>query len=190
LGEKIMVKIVTTPNLVLSKIAEPVKKIDKDIKKILDNMVVALNTAKDPIGVGLAAPQIGIPLQIFITKPTPSSNVQFFINPKILELKDEITEPEIAEKRKEAPVKLEGCLSIPNIWGEVKRKSIVTLSYVDENGIKTKKTFRGLMATIVQHEVDHLKGVLFPKHVLEQEGILYKSTKDEKGEDVFEEINI
>jgi peptide deformylase len=191
LGEKIMVKIVTTPALVLSQASRPVKKIDKEIKRIISYMIVALNSAKDPVGVGLAAPQIGISLQIFITKPTINSKIQVFINPKIVNTDTKATESEIKLKaKKNAAVKLEGCLSLPSIWGEVKRKPIATISYMDENGNKIKNTFRGLMATIVQHEIDHLNGILFPKLVLEQKGILYKSEKGEKGEDVFEEIKI
>ena len=191
-----MTKIVTTPNPVLSGKAQTVKNIDKEIKQIIADMIVALNSASDPIGVGLAAPQIGIPLRIFITKPTISSDIKIFINPKFIDSKEKniseaLPEPKITTKsKKEKEVKLEGCLSLPNIWGEVKRKPIVTLTYMDEHGKQITKTFRGLMATIVQHEMDHLDGVLFPKHVLEQKSVLYKSVKDEKGQDIFEEIKI
>lgn len=186
-----MVQIVKAPTPVLSETAKPVKKIDAEIKKILKDMIVALNAASDPVGVGLAAPQIGKSLQIFITKPTLKSKIQIFINPEIIKEEAVPAESEIKPKpKKRMAVKLEGCLSLPNIWGEVKRKPSITLSYLDENGIKNTKTFQGFMATIIQHEMDHLQGILFPKHVLEQKRTLYKSTKDEKNEDVFEEISI
>ena len=86
--------------------------------------------------------------------------------------------------------KLEGCLSLKDIWGDVVRSPEVTLEYFDEKGKKHTKTFNGFLATIIQHEMDHLEGILFPKRVLEQKGTLYKSEKDEKGQDIFEEIKI
>ncbi len=186
-----MVEIVTAPATVLSEKAKPVKKIDPEIKKIINNMIIALNSASDPVGVGLAAPQIGLSLQIFITKPLPNSKIQVFINPKIISKGiDAKTEIIKSKKAKQEDLKLEGCLSLPNIWGEVKRKPTITISYLDETGKKYKKTFKGFMAIIIQHEMDHLNGVLFPKKVLEQKGTLYKSTKGEKNEDVFEEISV
>ena len=81
-------------------------------------------------------------------------------------------------------------MSLPTIWGPVLRSSSVTLSYLDEYGKSHKKKFSNFLSTIIQHEMDHLQGILFPKRVLEQKGILYKSHKNEKGEDVFEEITI
>lgn len=187
-----MTKIVTTPATVLSEKAKPVKKVNKEVRQIIANMKSALNSASDPIGVGLAAPQIGISLRIFITKPMINSTIQTFINPQIIASKDPRPEPKIAPKgkKKNKEVKLEGCLSLPSIWGEVKRKPSITISYLDEDGNKKTNTYKGLMAIIVQHEIDHLNGVLFPKHVLIQKGILYKSKRNEKGEDIFEEINI
>ena len=82
-------------------------------------------------------------------------------------------------------------LSLQDIWGIVERHSTVTLSYLDATGKKhDKEKFTGFMATIIQHEVDHLNGILFPKRVIEQKNKLYKSSKDTKGETVFEEIAI
>jgi peptide deformylase len=179
-----MGQIVIAPNNVLAQNAKPIKKIDKSVLEIIEKMKKALLSAKDPVGVGLAAPQIGVPLQIFLTKPTSTSPITVFINPEV-KLLGKPTKP---QKGKE--IKLEGCLSLPNIWGEVKRKSTLSITYLDENGNKITKRFGGFMATIVQHEMDHLKGVLFTKRVLEQKGTLYRSEKDENGEDVFDEIKI
>ena len=200
-----MLKIVSAPNPVLSELSKNVGKIDKSILNLLSEMSKALLSAKDPVGVGLAAPQVGIPLQIFIAKPTTKSKIQVFINPKI-ETSDEQqvtgnketglpTEasakvgPQQTSKQKET-TKLEGCLSLPAIWGEVKRAPTIKISYMDENSKKYAREFKGFMATIIQHEMDHLNGILFPKRVLEQKGTLYKSHKNEKNEDVFEEIEI
>ena len=198
-----MLKIVQAPNPVLSQKTKEVKKIDKSILKLLEGMTQALLSAKDPVGVGLAAPQVEKSLQIFIAKPTLKSKNQVFINPKIIQktkishlttdndrgqqLNDISTKKLPANPRQ---TKLEGCLSLPNIWGEVKRESEITVSYLDEKGNLLTRKFSGFIATIIQHELDHLNGILFTKRVLEQKGTLYKSHKDEKGEDVFEELEI
>jgi peptide deformylase len=147
-------------------------------------MEESLDFATDPIGVGLAAPQVGKSLAIFIIKPTEKSKAQVFINPKITK----IEEP--TGKAKGKTKKLEGCLSLHNIWGEVERAKAVWLEYLDETGKPHHKKFTGFIATIIQHEVDHLNGILFPKRVLEQKGTLYESKKNNKGEDIFEELTI
>jgi peptide deformylase len=190
-------KIVQAPNTVLSSVAKPVGKIDKSIKDLLKDMEVALASASDPEGVGLAAPQIGKSLQIFLVKETPDAQLKVFINPKIENFKDkpvEKTEPKPDKKekktRKEKGVQLEGCLSLKDIWGVVKRHDEVTVSYKDENGTKHTKTFDGFMSIIIQHETDHLNGILFPKRVLEQNQKLYQSVKNKKGETEFEELEI
>lgn len=187
-----MLKIVNAPNPVLSDIAEPISKVDARVRKVIEEMKIALAHTTDPKGVGLAAPQVGKSVRIFVAKPSDKSEVMIFINPKILDQspeKDYVKRPkkDVSEK---ASKKLEGCLSLPAIWGPVLRSSSVTVSYLDEDGKSHKKKFSNFLATIVQHEMDHLDGVLFPKRVLEQKGQLYKSSKNEKGEDIFEEIEI
>lgn len=181
-----MLPIVNAPHSVLSEKSKPIKKIDSGIIKLISDMKDTLLSAKDPIGVGLAAPQVGKSLQLFITKPTQNSPFTVFINPKMKILKEAI----IKKKTKKSGNKLEGCLSLPLIWGEVERGPIVEVSYQDESGKEKNKIFKGFMAVIIQHEMDHLNGVLFPKRVLEQKGKLYKSEKDEKGQEIFNEINI
>lgn len=181
-----MSKIVIAPNQILAKKAKPVGIVNKNILEIIEEMKLALLSASDPVGVGLAAPQIGKSLQIFITKPTSESKIKVFINPRIKQLEKSDSKKETRKKY----TKLEGCLSLPAIWGEVKRSSVLTLEYLDEKGKKRTNVFRGFMATIIQHEVDHLNGALFPKKVLEQKGTLYKSGKNKEGKEVFEEIQI
>lgn len=180
-----MLEIIKAPHPVLAQKAKTVKQVDKSILKLIDDMKESLDNATDPIGVGLAAPQVARGLALFIAKPSLKSKVFVFINPKILA--KTITPKNTKEEQTR---KLEGCLSLPNIWGGVKRYATVTLEYMDETGKTHKRKFTGFMATIIQHEVDHLNGVLFPKRVLEQKGTLYQSEKDEKGEDVFEELKI
>ena len=197
-----MLSIINAPNGVLSRSAKKVSKIDAKILKLIEEMKKSLLSARDPIGVGLAAPQVGKSLQVFIAKPNEKSPILVFINPAIEKFIDTLSQPKRESKQSEKTtrakekagidknIQLEGCLSLKDIWGEVKRHPGVLLSYQDENGKSHSQNFSGFMATIIQHEIDHLNGVLFPKRVLEQKGQLYKSRKDEKGEDVFEEIEI
>ena len=187
-----MLKIVTAPNSVLSYIAKHVPRINAGVVGLVEEMKKILARTTDPKGVGLAAPQVGKPLRIFIAKPTDKSNFMVFINPEIIAQSSQVDyvkrpKNDVSEK---ASKKLEGCLSLPAIWGPVLRSSSITISYLDEHGKSHKKQFSNFLATIVQHEIDHLNGILFPKRVLEQKGKLYKSHKNEKGEDVFEEIDI
>ncbi len=177
-----MKQIVLTPNPVLSQITQPVTHLNKEIKDILQEMKEALLAACDPKGVGLAAPQIGYSLQIFAIKPTVKSPVTFFINPEIVSENQELGK-EIKQK-----TPLEGCLSIPNTWGVVKRKQAITIQYLNIHGKKTIKTFSGFPAIIVQHEMDHLQGILFTARVLEQQGKLYEITEDEEGKENLKEL--
>ncbi len=183
-----MAEIVNAPSKVLSQKAQEVKKVDSKILKIIEEMKQALLSVTDIIGVGLAAPQIGVSLRIFIMKPSEKSQIQTIINPKILQTWENTSKDK--KKKKEKNFKLEGCLSLKDIWGTVERSQKVKISYLDEHGLEHVKTFAGFVATIVQHEIDHLEGILFPKKVLEQKGTLYKSHKNKKGEDVFDELDI
>jgi peptide deformylase len=198
-----VIKIVTAPNSVLSDIAKPILRVDASVAKIITEMKEALLKTTDPKGVGLAAPQVGKSLRIFIAKPTDESEIMVFINPVVTKIsagqkqigtgknqRESVSKPAKIRGSKKASKKLEGCLSLPSIWGPVLRASSLTLSFLDEQGKPHEQAFSGFMATIIQHETDHLNGVLFPKRVLEQKGILYKSSKNKIGEDEFEEIEI
>jgi len=180
-----MLQIIKAPNSVLSQKAKRIVKVDKAISRLITAMIEAMEDATDPIGVGLAAPQIGKSLRLFIAKPTQKSKILVFINPQIVKKTKKET-----HSKKEEHKKLEGCLSLLNIWGEVERFNSIWVSYLDESEKKHNRRFDGFLATILQHEIDHLDGILFPKRVLEQKGTLYKSEKDEEGHDVFEEIKL
>ncbi|MEK7571898.1 MAG: peptide deformylase [Patescibacteria group bacterium] len=187
-----MLSIVQSPNKVLSQKAKPVTSIDKRIRDLLREMEETLLSAQDPEGVGLAAPQVGKAVQIFIVKQSPKSPLLTFINPKIesrMQAPHEVHGGKTKTKNKKG-VQLEGCLSIQDIWGVVKRAHGVILSYQDETGEQHKKTFDGFLATIIQHECDHLEGILFPKRVFEQHNHLYRSRKNAEGETAFEEITL
>ncbi|MFH0864301.1 MAG: peptide deformylase [Candidatus Gottesmanbacteria bacterium] len=177
--------IVTTPNSVLIQPSQPVGKIDKKILDSIEEMKKTLLSADKPKGVGLAAPQIGKPLRIFITKPFPKSEITIFINPEIIWQAKEMTNG-VPERDN----KLEGCLSIPKIWGIVKRSISLKLKYQTPDTKIHTKVFSGFMATIIQHEMDHLDGRLFSSRVLEQKGKFYKTTKDEDGKEILEEYKL
>ena len=190
-----MIKIITAPAQILSQKTKDVSRVNKSTRNLLSEMKQALLLAKDPEGVGLAAPQVGKPLSIFVINPTQKSPIKVLINPKIVssikyQVLSKKNDPIQNTKYKIQNTRLEGCLSLPNIWGEVKRKPSLPLEYIDEKGRSYTQTFKGFMATVIQHEIDHLNGVLFTKRALEQNGQLYKSYKNEEGEDVFEEIEI
>lgn len=179
-----MLAIVKAPNPILSQKTKQVVKVDRAILNLINEMELSLDAASDPVGVGLAAPQIGKSLKLFIAKPTVKSVMSVFINPKITAKKP------LEKTDGKKTHKLEGCLSLVNIWGEVERSPEIVLEYLDQSGKFHKRKFVGFMATIIQHEVDHLNGILFPKRVLEQGGTLYQSSKNAKGEDEFEELKI
>ena len=193
-----MYKMVVTPAPSLLEIAKPVEKFDKKLKEIVRGMHETLDATFDPVGVGLAAPQVGISKRIFLSKPREDGPTEVYINPEILpnggeeEVPHFTNNPDVeAHKPKKSKGRfLEGCLSVPNIWGNVSRKKKVKLSWQDEEGKRHARIFSGFPAVIVQHELDHLNGVLFTKHVLEQGEQLYKSYKNEEGEDEFEEISV
>lgn len=185
-----MLSIVQAPKPVLASVASPIQKVDKTITSLIKEMTESLLNAKDPEGVGLAAPQVGKSLQLFIVKESKKDPLMVFINPQLVIPKGEklATNDDSDEKHKE--VKLEGCLSLQDIWGIVHRYPKVEVEYMDEKGEKHHDVFDGFMATIIQHEVDHLQGILFPRRVLEQKGQLYKSVRNKKGEMEFEEISV
>jgi peptide deformylase len=184
--------IVTIPNPVLSTPSKKVDAVDKKITEIIKQMKKDLLGTTNPKGVGLAAPQIGIGLRIFITKPTAKAPIRVFINPEIIASSDDLAEinrpaGKASLKRDE---KLEGCLSVPGVWGHLRRASWVKLKYQDESAEEKTEMFDGFMATIIQHETDHLNGILYTQRVLEQKEKLYTIETDEKGDETLEEIRI
>lgn len=179
-----MKQMVVVPHSVLTSVAKPITSFDNKLKRLLADMKETLLATKNPKGVGLAAPQIGEPYRVFVTKPTEKSTLRAFINPEIVRATGE------TDGVPERENKLEGCLSIPAIWGKVKRSEKLTLKFQDETGKAHEQEFSGFMATIIQHETDHVNGILFTRRVLEQKGKLYQSTVDKEGKETLEEIAI
>ncbi|NTU47242.1 peptide deformylase [Candidatus Roizmanbacteria bacterium] len=170
-----MLKIVNVPNPVLTTPTKKIEVFDASLKKLVKEMEKTLDAQVDPQGVGLAATQIGQGISLFIMKPTEDSPIEAIVNPEILK----IEEGKISEAPKKKKSQLEGCLSIPRIWSTVHRPRRVFLAFQDLEGKKQQKWFTGFKAVIVQHEVDHLNGILFTQRAIEQQSQLYK---EEKGE--------
>lgn len=170
-------EVVKAPDARLRVKTKPVKKINPGLLKTLKDMVKLTKTFKNPEGVGLASTQVGLTESFFVAK-----NGEKFtpvINPKIL------------WTGKRTKKYFEGCLSVPNMWGEVKRATYLKVSYQNSEGKTIKAALKGIPAWIFQHEIDHLNGILFSDRVLEQKGKFYKYTgKDKTGTDTFEEITI
>ncbi len=159
--------------------SKPVAKIDKKILGLIQDLKDTLAVQKDPEGVGLAAPQLGKNLQIFVIN---FKNIQrVVINPEILEIKENWKNKQACRSRDKKPgfKIMEGCLSLPNYYSPIKRASLVKIKYINENGKKTIEDFKDFYAQIILHEMDHLKGTLFIDRLLEQKKKLYKLEHDE-----------
>ena len=131
---------------VLKKVSEPVKRIDKKVKRILKDMTDTLY--KSGNGIGLAAPQVGILQRIVVIDLQDGKGLLELINPVIT-------------KKEGSRIACEGCLSVPNFEGEVERAEYVECEYTDPHGKKQFIAADGLMAVCLQHETDHLDGILF-----------------------------
>ncbi|MBI2019401.1 peptide deformylase [Candidatus Daviesbacteria bacterium] len=170
-------KVVKAPDPKLRVQTKPVKKINGALSQTLKEMAALTKTFKDPEGVGLAATQVGLEESFFVAK----DGKQFIsvVNPKVLS---------VGKRTKKY---FEGCLSVPNMWGEVRRALSIKVTYQDTAGKTVTQTLTGIPAWIFQHEIDHLNGVLFSDRVLQQKGRFYKFTgKDKTGTDTFEEVII
>lgn len=163
-------KILIVPHPTLNKVADPVKKFDTQLGKTVQDMIDTLYAQHDPIGVGLSAPQIGALDRICLIKPEENAQVQVLINPKITK--------SIFGSKKRKPM-LEGCLSIPDVWGHVLRPEKVHIRFQDLDGTFHDQVYTGFASVVVQHEIDHLDGILFTKHTLQQGYQLYKEVDGE-----------
>jgi len=171
-------KIVDIKHKALRLKSKNIKKIDKRILKLIEEMKTTLLSQSDPEGVGLAAPQVGKNLRIFIMHyPEDKIYTKVIINPKLILTKNQKQKV----KRSEKDI-LEGCLSLPHYYGPVERVNYIKLEYLDENNNKQIEEFKGFAAQIVQHELDHLEGKLFIDYILEQKSPLYYIRGDEVSE--------
>ena len=141
--------ILVEPDIILRQKSQPVNTVGRDEQKLMNDMLDTMYAAN---GIGLAAIQIGVPQRIIvmdISKDKENKNPMYFVNPVI---KNRDLEKSIYE---------EGCLSVPNQFAEIERPSKCEVEYLDYNGKKEILKAEGLLATCIQHEVDHLEGILF-----------------------------
>ncbi|QOG08071.1 peptide deformylase [Aureimonas sp. OT7] len=162
--------LIILPDPILRQVSEPVERIDDAVRAFADDM---LETMYDAPGIGLAAIQVGVPrrmLVIDLAKEDEPKTPLVFINPQILSTSDE---PSLYE---------EGCLSIPEYYAEVERPASLTVRYQDLEGKTQELAADGLLATCLQHEIDHLNGVLFIDHIskLKRDMVIRKFTKAAK----------
>jgi peptide deformylase len=156
---------------VLRQLSKPVTQIDKKVLELIKDLKDTLVVQKDPEGIGLAAPQIGKNVRIFLMKPKPSDPITVIINPKIVSIEKQKAGNKKSKKRTDI---MEGCLSLPHFYGPLVRAPKIIIEYMDENGSKQTQSYEGLLAQIVQHEIDHLDGVIFIDRLLEQKKPLYE----------------
>lgn len=162
--------LIILPDPVLRKVSKPVERIDAESLTLADDM---LATMYDAPGIGLAAIQIGVPRRLVVidvSKEGEEKTPQVFFNPEILAASDERSTYE------------EGCLSIPDYYAEVERPAAVTVRYIDRAGQQQTIEADGLLATCLQHEIDHLNGTLFIDHIsrLKREMVIRRFTKAAK----------
>jgi len=157
---------------VLKKASEPVAEVDADLRALMDDMLETMYAAP---GIGLAAIQVGEPRRVIVmdlARGEEAKAPRFFVNPEIL-WRSEETQPWE-----------EGCLSVPEIYDEVERPAKVKLRYLDYDGKSVEEEAEGLFAVCIQHEMDHLDGVLFIDHLsrLKRDRAVSKVKKAAKAE--------
>ncbi len=162
--------ILTEPNKILRQISKPVEKVGKEEQILMDDMLETMYNAK---GIGLAAIQIGIPKRIIvldISKEENDKTPMFFVNPVVKNKNIELSTYE------------EGCLSVPNQFAEIDRPSECKVEYLDYNGEKKFLEAKGLLATCIQHEMDHLEGILFIDYLSKlKKTMIIKKLSKQKG---------
>lgn len=148
--------------------------IDKNITNLITDLVDTALAQENPTALGLAAPQIGVFKRVFVARIR--NKYKPFINARIL------------KSSQKQGAYLEGCFSVPTIYGHVTRSLEVTVESQDKGGKKTIRTYKGLAARIIQHEIDHLEGKLFIDLTYEQNGKIFRIEKDKKGKEQLVEI--
>ena len=162
--------IITAPDPRLQAVSVDVDTVDDEIRKLVDDMAESMYAAD---GIGLAAVQVGVPKRVLVIdldQKEGKKNPRAYINPKILWASDEVAVYE------------EGCLSVPEIWDDVERPARIKAEYLDRDGKKQLLEADGMLATCLQHEMDHLNGVLFIDHLsrLKKSMAIKKLTKSKK----------
>ena len=162
--------IIIEPDPILRQKSEPIENINNDTRNLLDDMLETMYAAP---GIGLAAVQVGILKRIVVIDVSKKDQEKKPIH---------LINPEITFKSKKTSVFEEGCLSLPGYFAEIERPSECKVKYIDYNGVKKELNADGLLATCIQHEIDHLDGILFIDYLskLKKDLILKKVKKQKK----------
>lgn len=168
-------KIITPKNPVLTEKASPVGKIDQELQSTIDSMILTMRGAN---GVGLAAPQVGLPLRMAVieTPPEYDEEDEEIPNSRTLYV---IINPEIVWQSRKKVKGVEGCLSIPGYLGEVSRHQAIRVKGLDRRGKALDLKLKGWDARIFQHEIDHLDGVLYTDRLTAPENYWSEEEYDE-----------
>ena len=163
-------QIITEPNKILREKSLPVDKVDVDLQKLMDDMLETMYAAP---GIGLAAIQVGVPKRVIVLDLAPKDqpkNPMYFIN------------PEIIKKSENDSIYEEGCLSVPGQFAEIARPDRCHVKYLDYYGEKKEIKAEGMLATCIQHEMDHLEGILFIDYLskLKKTMIIKKLSKEKR----------
>lgn len=154
--------IITAPNKILYEKSEKVQTINEEVKKIINELVETANSQTEPEAAGLAAPQIGYNKRIILVrdfKVIPNSEKMIITNIIMIN-------PRIISESKDEEIDWESCLSIPYMYGKVKRPYSIKVIYTDEKGLEKKIKAKDFFARVIQHEVDHLNGILFDTKII------------------------
>ncbi|SUS07617.1 peptide deformylase [uncultured Defluviicoccus sp.] len=162
--------IIIAPDPRLKRSAQPVGQVDRRVRRLMDDMLDSMHRAN---GIGLAAPQVGVLQRVIVVDISPPQSPP---DPVCM------ADPEIIWESEEAVVGEEGCLSLPEFYADVTRPKSVCVRYLDRAGARRELTAEGLLAKCVQHEIDHLDGILFVDHLssLKRNIILRKLAKSKK----------
>ncbi len=151
--------------------SKPVTVFDDALRQTIIQMARVLAQASDPIGVGLAANQVNVLKRIFVMRIDPATPTDVFINPQIVIRQKKNIQQTISDQDDEP---LEGCLSVPRIWAPIDRDWMIRLSWHDEYQKQHEQDFEGFQAAVIQHEIDHLDGILFTQRAMEQGKPIYE----------------
>jgi len=146
-------EILTVPNPLLKQVSKPVEAVDDELRALMDDMLETMYAAP---GIGLAAVQVGVPKRVIVmdlARQDEPKQPRYYVNPEIVWRSEETSPYE------------EGCLSVPDIFDEVERPAQVKLRYLNYQGERVEEDADGLFAVCIQHEMDHLDGVLFIDHL-------------------------
>lgn len=170
-----MVKnIIALPDEKIRNKSQEVNSFDQNLRGLIRDLVDTSEIQTDPPALGMAAPQIDVFKRTFVAKIR--NKFRPFINPKIIKVNDKET------------ALMEGCFSVKGLYGQVMRPSEIEVEYQNPFGKKVTAKLKGLAAKIFQHELDHLNGTLFIDHVNVQNGKMFRTKKNKKGEEEFVEI--